>query len=112
MYDEYIFKVKGSTEEPYEVSFLRRSKTNLSAYCSCPAGKKGMHCKHRLKILLGDSEGVVSNNIEHVKQVSSWLPGSDVEAILQKVKNLEAESEKIKKEISIAKKALAKALHD
>lgn len=36
---EIVFAVKGSAAEPYEVRFVKRSETNLSAYCTCPAVK-------------------------------------------------------------------------
>ncbi|MDI1300139.1 SWIM zinc finger domain-containing protein [Methylotenera sp.] len=104
------FKVQGSGIEPYEVKFLRSSKSGLSAYCSCPAGENGMTCKHRLSILDGNQENIVSSNGADVKIVQSWLFGTDIEKILLKMRHLEAEVEKVKNELSSTKKALAKAM--
>ena len=109
---EITFEVQGSAAEPYFVVFVRRSDTNLSAYCSCPAGENGQYCKHRFNILDGVTKGIVSNNLDDVKVVQSWLPGTDVEAALIKMRELEAEAAKLKKALSAAKKEVAKAMRD
>ncbi|MEX1013904.1 MAG: SWIM zinc finger family protein [Candidatus Paceibacterota bacterium] len=106
------FLVQGSAKEPYEVEFLKRSETNLSAYCTCPAGKNGQYCKHRLNILNGVTKGIVSKNLDDVKTIQSWLKNTDVEEALNKMRNLELEAEKIKKELSKAKKEVAKSLNN
>lgn len=104
---EISFKVQGSATEPYDLSFVRRSTTNLSAYCSCPAGENGQHCKHRINIFSGITSGIVSNNLEDVKTVQAWFYGTDVEVALDKVRKLEAEELAIKKALRSAKKELA-----
>lgn len=109
---EISFEVQGSATEPYGVVFVKRSDNNLSAYCSCPAGENGQYCKHRFNILDGITKGIVSNNLDDVKIVQSWLPGTDVEKTLIKMRELEAEVEKIKKELSVVKKKVAKAMRD
>lgn len=109
---EITFKVQGSAAEPYGVVFVKRSDTNLSAYCSCPAGKNGQYCKHRFNILDGATKGIVSDNLDDVKVVQSWLQGTDIEAALIKMRELEAEAVKIKKALSAAKKEVAKAMRD
>jgi len=110
--EEIAFDIQGSAPEPYRVVFVRRSQTNLSAHCSCPAGANGRYCKHRFAILDGVQNGSVSSNPEGIKIVQSWLPGTDVERALRKVRSLEKEAEKIKKELSAAKHDLAKAMRD
>jgi hypothetical protein len=109
---EISFEVQGSAAEPYIVVFVKRSDNNLSAYCSCPAGENGQYCKHRFNILDGITKGIVSTNLDDVKIVQSWLPGTDVEKTLIKMRELEREAEKIKKELSVAKKEVAKAMRD
>ena len=109
---EISFEVQGSASDPYGVVFVKRTETNLSAYCSCPAGENGQYCKHRFNILDGVTKGIVSNNLDDVKIVQSWLAGTDVEEALNKMRNLEAEAARIKKELSAAKKVVAKAMHD
>jgi len=106
------FKVQGSTAEPYIVTFIKRSDSNLSAICTCRAGENGQYCKHRFSILEGKSDGVVSTNIDDVQTVVKWLIGTDIEAEITKMRTLEAEAAKIKNELSKAKKNVAKAMRD
>jgi uncharacterized Zn finger protein len=105
------FLVQGSAEKPYEVTFQRDSN-NLSAYCSCPAGENGQYCKHRVNILSGIKDGIVSNNKQDVEIVFPWLPGSDVEKTLHGLKKAEEQFEMAKQELSSAKKRFARALRD
>ncbi len=109
---EMRFEVQGSAQLPYEVIFVKRSEKKLSAYCSCPAGKNGQYCKHRINILEGITKGIVSQNETDVQTIQSWLPSTDVEAAIAKMRELEKEAEKIKKALSSAKKDVAKAMRD
>ena len=110
--EEISFKVQGSASEPYETVFIKRTDTNLSAYCSCPAGQKGQYCKHRFSILDGLTKDITSNNIEQVETVQLWLPGTDLESALLKMRQLETEAMRIKKNLASAKKDVAKAMRD
>ena len=109
--DTFEFPVQGSAAEPYVISFRRRDDNNISAYCTCPAGESGMSCKHRVRILRGLIQGIVSPNTADVITVAGWLAGSDVEAALQTIDDLEKEVERIKA-LSAAKKALVQCLLD
>jgi uncharacterized Zn finger protein len=109
--NEIRFAVQGSAEEPYRVTF-RKKGNNLSAYCTCPAGDNGQYCKHRINILCGSSQGIVSGNEANVRDVMSWLPDTDLEAALLAVLDAEKQCEKAKKELSAAKKRLARAFRD
>lgn len=106
-----VFLVKGSSPDPYRVTFSRNGK-NITAFCTCPAGENGQHCKHRLEILAGSATNVVSENVEQVAEVASWLPGSDIEDAWVEVKRLEYEAGEIKAQLSQAKKELAKAMRN
>jgi hypothetical protein len=109
--EEITFLVQGSEVEPYAVRF-RKSDSNLTADCTCPAGAIGQCCKHRIRILEGNAEGIVSGNAEALKTVASWLAGTDVEIALRNLRATEARLETAKKELSTAKKNLAGALRD
>jgi uncharacterized Zn finger protein len=109
--DSLSFLVKGSSPEPYRVTFSKSGK-NISAYCTCPAGENGQYCKHRFGILAGSARNVISNNVDDISKVSAWLPGSDIEEAWVEVKRLEYEADIIKTQLSRAKKNLAKAMRD
>ena len=81
-------------------------------FCTCPAGLNGQYCKHRFRILDGDSTGIISNNLEDVKTVASWMTGSDIEVAIKRVKELELNLRKIEAEMSMLKKQVAKAMRD
>ena len=71
-----------------------------------------MYCKHRFAILKGLEKGVVSENASDVAEVAGWLKGTDVEAAMIEVEDLEAKATQIKNTLSKAKKSLAKAMRD
>ena len=109
---EVIFQVQGSGAEPYVVTFRDRGQGNLSAYCTCAAGQHGQYCKHRFAILEGETKGIVSGNEEDVAVVVRWLAGSDVEAAMKDLADVQVECDAAKKRVSRAKKALAQAMRD
>lgn len=107
--EEITFQIQGSAPEPYVVRFSRTGN-NIRAHCTCPAGVVGQYCKHRTRIIEGSDEGIVSGNENDVAKVITWLPGSDVEAALNDVRNAESRLEIAKKELAAYKKKLAKSL--
>ena len=106
---EITFKVQGSESDPYVVTFAKDG-ANLTATCSCRAGKLGQYCKHRLNILLGDTDGMVGGDPADVAVVVSWLPGSDVEEALQQLAAAEAVAAKAQAEVVGLRKALGRKL--
>ena len=109
--EDICFLVQGSAEEPYKVTFKKNGSTIL-AYCTCPAGVHGQHCKHRFRILDGCGDGIVSGNKVEVMIVKSWLSGTDVEAALDEVAEKERVLVKVKQDLSAAKKKLAHIMID
>jgi hypothetical protein len=108
--EELHFRVQGSGSEPYRVTFIRASDTELLAYCSCPAGENGQYCKHRLNLLQGLTNGIVSGNDSDVALVQSWLSGTTLEGSIARMRELEASVERLKRELSSTKKEVARAM--
>lgn len=109
--EKRIFYVQGSAKEPYKVTFQKEG-SNLSAFCTCPAGDNGQYCKHRFNILGGITECIVSDNKPDVDIVACWLTGTDVELALNEVMNAEEQFEIAKQNLTSAKKRLAKSFRD
>jgi uncharacterized Zn finger protein len=107
--EEIVFLVQGSEQEPYKVTFKRQG-TALTADCTCQAAINGLHCKHRLNLLTGETAQIVSDNKREVEVVLSWLKGTDLESLIAKVSETEKVFEKTKKELANLKKKLSKAL--
>ncbi len=99
------FLVQGSSPEPYEVVF-NNDEGKLTAYCSCPAGEHGTHCKHRVRILGGSSKDIVSDNKKDIETVLSWLPGTLLESAIKEFITTEKIYEKANKDFTNAKKIL------
>lgn len=106
---EVTFLVKGSSPEPYKVTFTKNNN-NLNAFCTCPAGENGQYCKHRFAIMAGDNKAVISSNKDQVMVVKSWLPGSDIEEALMELAEAEHEYDNAKKRLTAVKKSIAKAM--
>ena len=108
--DELTFQVKGSSAEPYELTFIKDGDS-LTALCSCPAGQYGNFCKHRIAILDGNSNAIVSDNAGQAVTVVNWLQGTDVAAALTEFRVIEASKESPKSALVAAKRKLARAMN-
>lgn len=108
--EEISFKVvSASTGELYTVQFFRDG-TQVTAFCTCPSGENGGVCKHRLLILEGNDVNV-EENANLVSVVASWLPSSNLSAVLDEVATAENNVKRAKKELSAVKKMLARAMN-
>jgi uncharacterized Zn finger protein len=108
--EQLVFQVKGSSPEPYEVTFIKDG-TSLTALCTCPAGQFGGICKHRVAILEGKTRGVASDNADQLATVGRWLVGTDVEASLAELKAAQKNRETSMHDIAALKRKLARAMH-
>jgi uncharacterized Zn finger protein len=108
--EELTLHVKGSASEPYELTFIKDG-ASLTALCNCPAGTFGNLCKHRVAILDGDSSAVVDDDGGKTGSVVEWLIGTDVEAALIEMREVEATSSTPKSDLVAAKRKLAKAMN-
>lgn len=108
--EELTFQVKGSSAEPYEVTFIKDGDS-LTALCSCPAGQYGNFCKHRMSILDGDASAIVSANAGQAATITGWLEGTDVAAALAELREIETSAGKPKSALVAAKRKLARAMN-
>ena len=69
-------------------------------------GRVGLCCRHRTRILRGNTEGIVSGNLEDVKIVQGWIAGSDIEEAALNLAKGEAALERARKNIAAAKREL------
>jgi hypothetical protein len=109
--NEIEFLVQGSDSEPYRVIFSKNA-ANLRATCTCRAGEVGQYCKHRIRIIDGDSTGIVSDNMSAVPEIKIWAIGSDVERAILELRDAEQQLEEAKRRVASYKKKLARTLLD
>jgi hypothetical protein len=81
------FLVQGSSAEPYRVSFWRVGD-KVKSSCTCQAGKNGLACKHRLSLLDGDVNNLVSSSPDGFQELQRILEGSDVGDALRELDNV------------------------
>ena len=108
--EEVIFHVKGSSAEPYEVTFIKDG-ASLTAICTCPAGTYGNVCKHRTSILDGNAKSISSDNADQAATVVGWLSGTDVEEALFELRQAEKSAGPDKTALNAAKRKLARAMN-
>ena len=107
--DEISFLVQGSADAPYELVF-RKSGKDIIALCTCKAAMNGQLCKHRIGIFKGITNNIVSKNENNVKTVQSWLPGSNIEYLLNQLNDAESALESARKSVSVIKKRLSRSM--
>lgn len=107
------FYVQGRSIKPHIVEFTLEGR-NLNAHCDCMAGLKGQYCSHRLNILNGIKEGIVSKNAHEVDTVVEWMHDSDIEDALNRFKlihsEIEFEMQRLHAKLAAAKDEIAKAM--
>ena len=99
-------KVQGSAEEPYLVRIVL-ADGEVTAHCTCTASENGKHCKHRVRVLAGNTEGCVDGDIDRVPSLPALIVGSKLEAAMAAVADAESEADAAKKRVSEAKKRMA-----
>ncbi len=108
--EELIFFVKGSSADPYEVTFIKDGDS-LTALCTCPAGTYGNFCKHRISIIDGNSSKITSDNADQAPKIVEWLSGTDVDAALLELREAEKTRDPDKTALNAAKRKLARAMN-
>ena len=108
--EELVFLVKGSSADPYEVTFIKDG-ASLTAICTCPAGTYGNFCKHRISILDGTAQALPRAHADTAATVVGWLSGTDVEAALSEMREAERIADPDKKALHDAKRKLARAMN-
>jgi len=109
MEETIIFLVQGSAKEPYKVKFSKKDQ-KITATCTCQAGRFSEYCKHRISILTNKSNDIVSENIEDVQKISSWIANTEIENALNHFIQMQELEKKAKSETKKAKKVFEKIM--
>lgn len=108
--DQLVFSVLGSKGDEYVVTF-RRAHGRLRATCTCPAGENGQHCKHRIALMSGEYDQVISKNVTDVARIKELVNGTILEQAYQAFVVAERVFRDAERQFDGAKKNLAKAMY-
>ena len=103
------FVVQGSIPGGYKI-LAKKSGARLTMSCSCEAGLKGTHCKHRFALLAGDVSGILSGNEQDLAVLHSMLSGTALELRFRAICRLEQDKEAIETKLKSEKKAIAREM--
>jgi hypothetical protein len=109
--EELRFVMKGSTQEPRHV-VVRKDGQNLTMLCSCSMGSRESMCKHRIDLLTGATQNILSGNPGDVQRVAALIEGTDVQKALRMVRAASAKLQEAQEEYEFAQKNLIKAIND
>ncbi len=73
---QMTFYIKDGDNEPYKVVF-KKEKNVVKVSCNCPAASYGLHCKHRMNLLMGSKKDIIDGDLEYMPTFINWI--SDVE---------------------------------
>jgi hypothetical protein len=105
-------EVEGSAGDRYQIE-LHRKGDELKTSCSCQAGRKNVHCKHRLALLAGDFSRVRDAPPVNLDQaVTAMLQGTPLQATLKALASAEQEASRAKNELNRVKKSLDRVMHE
>lgn len=103
------FQVRGSAGDLYEIT-AERMGGEVAMFCTCQAGRNGMHCKHRFMLLDGVVDNLASENHDDVLTLKSWVPGSRMETAMVELAEAEAAMKAAQAALTRAKKVIAQVM--
>lgn len=95
----FTFSVQGSAPVPYNVIFYFE-KELVKSTCTCEAGNRNIHCKHRFEILNGKLNSIVSNNQNEANELIQLFKSTTLHNKMQELERLTVQSDKLKKEVN------------
>lgn len=106
------FKVAGeSTGQEYEL-VAEPTNGGLRFTCNCPAGSRGLMCKHRQAIIDGDLTAVLAPDLSDMTMLQSWIKTSRISTLSLTIAALEDEIQAAKRRISFIQQVMGQRLQD
>jgi uncharacterized Zn finger protein len=110
MEDKLHFICASSSGEGNYNIVAYQTENGVRLSCDCQAGVNGMMCKHRLAVMTGSTNKFSRCRPEDIASLKLMLDGHPCWSIMDAIKGLEAEAERVKKAIAAEKKGLARSL--
>ncbi len=102
---EKVFRVKGTSVEPYTVKFFRNENA-LRIKCNCPAGEYMDPCEHWKSIFTGEDQEYLDISDDEILDLQSWLDDSDLDEALQNLLYFEGHEKSMLENLAQQKRAL------
>ena len=98
--------------EPYSVDFIFKND-KMSIHCSCPAGKWGKFCKHKIQMLQENydilSDEGQSNQLE---EIADWIQKSEFLDLIFERSKLDGKLMEIQEKLNGVKKKMARMMKE
>jgi hypothetical protein len=111
---QITFLVQGLEKEPYQIVFTKTEdaagQAQLICECECIAAAHGDLCGHRLRILEGSTQNIVSDNLDQVEQVRQWLIGTQLEKAIAGLVEAERLLDYAERQLSECRNQLAEVM--
>ncbi|MBF0400740.1 MAG: SWIM zinc finger family protein [Magnetococcales bacterium] len=95
---EIKFIAQASRDEPAFMVTIVKEESNLTARCTCPEGGVGHICRHRLSILSGDDQMVISDNAAELRVVEAWVVWSDIGILIARLAQAQWRLQQVKQD--------------
>lgn len=116
--DKLVFLVKSdSGSQPYSVDFTFKDNRMYVA-CSCPAGKFGKFCKHKIRLIQEDF-GILHDDTQcdDLSQIHDWVQQSDFLDLIfersrfkKELREAQQRLDAVKKKMQPVEKKMAQAM--
>lgn len=109
---EIEIEIEGSGGSIYRIK-LYQTDIGLKTSCTCPAGQKKIHCKHRSAVFAGDFSQIRGEHPENLRHtIASMLQGTQIQATLNKLAIAEQDALRATNELKRVKKSLDRVMHE
>lgn len=111
---QIMFLVQGLEKEPYQIIFSQiegdDGQHQLICECECISAAHGDLCGHRLRILEGNTDNIVSDNRDQVQIVRNWLVGTQLEQAVAGLVEAERLLDYAERQLSSARNLLGEVM--
>lgn len=80
--------------------------------CSCPAGRYGKFCEHKMRILQGDQKILEQDQVDDLARVSEWVQRSDFQDLIIQSRRAEKAIDEARAVLDNVKKEMSSAMKD
>lgn len=105
----YIFQYVSPAPTPYEVVVVHENDV-VTLTCTCDAGLQGDLCKHRLNLLAGSREGILSDNAAEAKRIPTLVEQSNLAGLLREWQDAQKQAALAEQRANEIKKRIAALL--